>query len=52
MKGKQLCRYTPSCSHYMEEAIDKYGWKGLLMGIGRIIRCNPFNHADKFDPVP
>ena len=46
------CRFTPSCSHYTYEAIDKYGLiKGSWMGFKRILRCNPFN-AGGYDPVP
>lgn len=37
------CRYTPSCSQYMIEAIEKYGlFRGLLRGSWRLLRCNPF----------
>jgi putative membrane protein insertion efficiency factor len=46
------CRFYPTCSHYGYQAIYKYGvFKGSLMAIWRIIRCNPFNHGG-FDPVP
>lgn len=45
------CKYTPSCSHYAEEAIKKYGViKGSLMGTYRILRCNPFSKGGG-DPV-
>ena len=37
-----LCKYRPTCSQYMEEAINKYGFRGFLMGLWRIARCNPF----------
>jgi len=37
------CRYYPSCSTYMIDAIQMHGAiKGLLMGTARILRCNPF----------
>jgi len=37
------CRYYPSCSSYTLEALKVHGgFKGLLMGIARILRCNPF----------
>ncbi|GMA46784.1 hypothetical protein GCM10025854_10340 [Tetragenococcus muriaticus] len=36
------CRYYPSCSSYMLEALKVHGvFKGLLMGIARVLRCNP-----------
>lgn len=46
------CRYQPTCSTYMIQAIEKHGaLKGLLMGIGRILRCHPFLKGGQ-DPVP
>ncbi len=46
------CRFTPSCSQYAYEAIDKYGIvKGTALGIKRIARCNPIS-APGPDPVP
>lgn len=37
------CRYYPTCSAYMITAIEVHGaLKGLLMGIARILRCQPF----------
>lgn len=46
------CRYTPTCSEYMMEAIIKYGsLKGSFLGIKRILRCNPFGKYG-YDPVP
>lgn len=38
------CKYTPSCSQYAIDAIEYYGaFKGTLMAIWRILRCNPFS---------
>lgn len=46
------CRFVPTCSQYMIEAIAEYGaMKGILMGVKRIIRCNPFSKGG-YDPVP
>ena len=46
------CPYTPSCSQYGLEAIEKYGaLKGGLLAAWRILRCNPFSKGG-FDPVP
>ncbi|MFN7290609.1 MAG: membrane protein insertion efficiency factor YidD [Pirellula sp.] len=37
------CRFSPTCSHYMIEAIQKYGpVKGVAKGLWRICRCHPF----------
>ena len=45
------CRYQPTCSQYMIDAVTKYGViKGGLMGIWRIMRCNPFSKGG-YDPV-
>jgi len=47
-----VCRFTPSCSKYALEAIEKYGpFKGLILAIWRILRCNPFSKGG-YDPVP
>lgn len=46
------CRFTPNCSGYMIEALSVHGTcKGLLLGIWRILRCNPFGKFG-YDPVP
>jgi putative membrane protein insertion efficiency factor len=46
------CRYTPTCSQYGKEAIEKYGaWKGAVLGIKRIGRCHPWG-GHGYDPIP
>ena len=46
------CRFTPSCSNYMIEALKVHGpFKGVLLGIWRVLRCHPFG-ARGYDPVP
>ena len=38
------CKYYPACSEYTRQAVDKYGIiKGSLLGIIRILKCNPFS---------
>ena len=46
------CKYYPTCSNYAIEAITIHGaFKGTLMAIYRILRCNPFSKGG-YDPVP
>lgn len=45
------CKYHPTCSMYAIEAIEKYGiFKGGLITIWRVLRCNPFLKGG-YDPV-
>lgn len=47
------CRFTPTCSAYAYQAIEKYGAaKGSWLALKRLLRCNPFYKGDFFDPVP
>lgn len=40
------CKYYPTCSEYTKQAVDKYGIiKGSLLGIIRILKCNPFSNG-------
>ena len=47
------CRFTPTCSAYAYEAINKYGAaKGGWLAVKRLCRCHPFYKGDPYDPVP
>ena len=47
------CRFIPPWSQYAAEAISKYGaLRGGLLALWRLLRCNPFNKGDIYDPVP
>ncbi len=49
---RSACRFTPTCSAYAMQAIDKHGAiKGFGLSIWRVLRCNPFGKGG-FDPVP
>lgn len=46
------CRFTPTCSQYMLQAIRKYGpLKGIWLGAKRLLRCHPWGGSG-YDPVP
>lgn len=46
------CIYTPTCSAYAEEALQKHGvFRGIVMAAKRILRCHPW-HSGGYDPVP
>ncbi len=46
------CRYTPSCSVYMIEAIEEWGViKGIYLGTKRLLSCHPWG-GHGYDPVP
>jgi len=45
------CRFAPTCSEYMLEAVERYGpSRGVWMGLKRLLRCHPF-HQGGDDPV-
>jgi putative membrane protein insertion efficiency factor len=47
-----MCRFEPTCSIYMMQAIEKYGpLRGVWLGIRRLSRCHVFNPGG-WDPVP
>ncbi len=46
------CRYTPTCSEYAIEAVERYGpVRGSAMAVRRLVACNPFARGG-YDPVP
>ena len=46
------CKFTPPCSTYAIEAIQKHGIvKGGKLALVRILKCHPFNGSSYFDPV-
>jgi len=45
------CRFYPTCSDYMFQAVEKHGAaRGVWMGLRRLVRCHPFCEGG-FDPV-
>ena len=50
--GYGNCRFSPTCSEYMVQALRTHGpVRGLGLGLWRILRCNPFCKGG-YDPVP
>ena len=46
------CPYSPTCSEYGLEAVERHGFfKGGFLALWRICRCNPFSKGG-YDPVP
>ena len=47
-----MCRFHPTCSNYAVQALRGHGlWRGTLLAVWRVLRCNPFNPGG-LDPVP
>lgn len=52
LKRQPCCRFTPTCSQYAREAIERYGALcGGGLALWRLLRCNPFCRGG-YDPVP
>lgn len=52
LKRRPTCIYTPTCSQYAIEALERYGFlKGSFLAVKRILRCHPFAKGG-YDPVP
>lgn len=50
--GASKCIFTPTCSNYALEAIEKKGaFRGFFLSAWRVLRCNPFNKTGGYDPV-
>ena len=49
---RSCCRFTPTCSQYAIESIERFGLiKGVFLTLKRILRCNPYSKGG-YDPVP
>ena len=52
LKRYSSCKYSPTCSQYAYEAIQRRGIPaGTVLALWRLLRCNPFSHGG-YDPVP
>ena len=48
----QNCRFSPSCSNFAMQAIERFGFfKGSWLSARRLLRCHPF-HPGGYDPIP
>lgn len=51
LKSAPSCRFTPTCSEYAIQALEKYGaLKGSYLAIRRLLKCHPF-HKGGYDPL-
>lgn len=52
LKKSPTCRFSPSCSQYAVEALERHGaLKGGWLALWRVMRCHPLNKGG-YDPVP
>lgn len=53
LHSHSACRFYPTCSNYAIDAINIHGpFKGLILTLKRVLRCNPFNKKSGIDLVP
>ncbi|HEY7159255.1 MAG TPA: membrane protein insertion efficiency factor YidD [Gemmataceae bacterium] len=53
LKGRVVCRFTPSCSDYSIEAVERHGIRrGLVLTFHRLSACNHSTPPGTYDPVP
>ena len=51
--GTKFCRFQPSCSTYMRQAVEQHGaMRGVALGLRRLSRCHPWGGHGGDDPVP
>ncbi len=50
LHSHKMCRFNPTCSEYMKQCIEIYGYKGIIKGIKRVFKCHPFGKYG-YDPV-
>ncbi|MFA5622616.1 MAG: membrane protein insertion efficiency factor YidD [Candidatus Dojkabacteria bacterium] len=51
--NRRSCKYIPTCSEYGYDAVLRFGiFKGNVLAIKRILRCNPWSKPGQYDPVP
>ena len=52
LHSHSLCRFYPTCSEYMKQAVLKYGtMRGFGLGMKRLLKCHPFGKYG-YDPIP
>jgi putative membrane protein insertion efficiency factor len=47
------CKFVPTCSEYGYSAVERFGiFKGNILTLKRVLRCNPWSNPKRYDPVP